>query len=235
MMVSRAKVLANPKKIAAMKAKKEVEKFLAEMGVSTKGNPQLVITIGGDGTVLYHKKYYGIPFFAIGSRTSFLCQADFSDWKGKLSRAIRSLKCEKRLMLCCKVGKKRMPLALNEIGVRSPSPRVLSIYVQIGKKHCAFRADGMLFCTPTGSGAYCYSCYGKKMAKQSESYQLVAISPFMRAFKPTIVPKSTKCRLRLGKGNSAILFIDGQFSFRFRQGGMLEVEACRKPFLFAKA
>lgn len=234
MRVLRAAIFANGKKPIARKVKLEVLSFLKERGVLISGKPQLAITIGGDGTVLYNKLHYGVPFFSIGSSTSFVCQSDFSNWRGKLARVLASLKAERRLLLECHVGKKQMPLCLNEIGIRNPRPRVLSIHLAIGERHYAFRADGVMFCTPTGSPAYCYSCGGKEMKKGERRYQVVAVSPFRRLFSPTMVPNGKECTLRITGGERAQFFIDGQEFGYFTSSDTLRVKASRKDFLFAK-
>lgn len=236
MRVSSAFVIANGKKPLARKIKREVEKFLSENAVRlSSSSPQLVITVGGDGTVLYRKGHYGTPYFAIGSRTSFTCQAKFSDWRNKLSHALRNLRTEPRLLLSSSLNGKSLPLALNEVGIRNPEPRVLSIHLSSGKKHFAFRADGILLSTPTGSPAYCYSCGGKQMKKSDSRFQAVAIAPFRRQFKPTIFPAPSSCTLRISGKERAQIFIDGQKFGYFTEKDTLRISASKKKFLFAKA
>ena len=236
MEVKRAIVLANRRKPQTAAVRRDVERFLLARGVSLSAKkPQLVITIGGDGTVLYHKRHYGVPFFAIGSQTSFICQAAFSNWKHKLARALSSLTSEPRLMLSCSINGRKLPPALNDIGVRNPEPRVLSLHLAVGKKHYAFRADGILFCTPTGSMAYCYSCGGRQMERRATRYQAVAISPFRRIFRPLILAKSARCTLRLSGPERAQFFIDGHCFRPFTSKDTLRVWASKRAFLFARA
>ena len=236
MKIASATVAANRKKPQTAALKREVEMFLRMRGVSlTSKKPQLAITIGGDGTVLYHKRHYGAPYFAIGSNTSFICQATFADWRKKLSRVLAGLRTGKRLMLECSIDGHRMPLSLNEIGIRNPEPRVLSLHLAVGKKHYAFRADGLLFCTPTGSPAYCYSCGGRQMKKEGTDYQAVAISPFRRTFAPLVLPRGARCTLRLSGPERAQFFIDGHCFRPFTSKNTLRVWASKKAFLFAKA
>lgn len=234
MKIARAAVFANRKKPQAAALKREVEGFLRERGVALSGKPELVVTIGGDGTVLYHKRHYGTPYFGIGSNTSFICQSTFADWRGKLSRTIRSLRAERRLMLSCSIDGKAMPFSLNEIGIRNPEPRVLSLHMAVGKRHYAFRADGLLFCTPTGSPAYCYSCGGKQMRAGEARYQAVAISPFRRTFAPLALPRGARCTLRLSGEERAQFFIDGHLFRAFTSKNTLRVWASPRPFLFAR-
>ncbi len=234
-MVKNAVVLANKKKPIATKVKRQAEAFLRSQGIAISGKkPQLIVTVGGDGTVLFSKRYYGIPFFAIGSGTSFICQADFSNWQPRLQRALRSWKLDRRLTLDCYLNGKKLPPALNEIGVRNPEPRVLSMHLRIGRKHFAFRADGLLFSTPTGSPAYCYSCGGKQMKKESRDYQAVAISPFRRLFSPKIIRKNEACTLRISGSERAQLFIDGQMTLAFTEKDTLRVKGGKRAFYFLK-
>jgi NAD+ kinase len=235
MKITRVSIFANERKGIAKKVRQEVVSFLQSRGVKTGGDaPQLIITIGGDGTVLYNKRHYGIPFFSIGSNTSFICQADFSDWRGKLARVLSRLKTGKRLLLECRIDGKKMPVALNEIGIRNPRPRVLSMHLAAGKIHHAFRADGILFCTPTGSPAYCYSCGGSEMKIGEWKYQVVSISPFRRLFEPTILRAGTECTLRISGNDKAQFFVDGQEFGYFTSKNTLKVRVAKKPFLFAK-
>lgn len=234
--ITRALVVANEKKPAARRIKKEAQLFLSSRGIDPRSaSPQLIVTVGGDGTVLFSKKHYGKPFFSIGSKTSFICQADFSDWRKKLSRALSFPKLERRLLLEATLDGKKLPLSLNEIGIRNPEPRILSMHLQAGKRHFAFRADGVFFSTPTGSPAYCYSCGGKEMKKGEWRYQIVAIAPFRRLFRPTMASASLSCTLRISAPDTAHLFIDGQPAGAFSEKQTLKVRGSKKPFLFVKA
>ncbi len=233
--VSRAHVIANEKKPIAVAIKKDVLGFLAGRGVKiSSSSPQLIITVGGDGTVLFSKKHYGVPFFAIGSSTSFICQATFANWKSKLPRALQNLKFERRLLLESTLNGKPLPLSLNEIGIRNPEPRVLSIHAKLGKRHFAFRADGFLLSTPTGSPAYCYSCGGKQMKKREWKYQAVAIAPFRRLFSPLILQSSARASVGFSGHETAEIFVDGQAVGKLTEKGTLRVRASSKSFYFAK-
>ncbi len=232
----KALVVANRKKPIALRIKSEVEDFLREFGakISSK-RPALVVTVGGDGTVLFSKKHYGIPFFAIGSKTSFICQATFADWKPKLRLALLGMLTKQRLLLGASLDGKRLPLALNEVGIRNPEPRVMSLHLLVGKREFAFRADGILFSTATGSPAYCYSCGGSEMKASSTNYQVVAISPFRRSFKPLPLPSTAVCTLRLSGPERAQIFVDGQVVGHFSEKQSIRVFASRKRFLFLDA
>ena len=233
--ISRALVIANRNKPIALQVQRQARQFLLSRGVSPSSRPQLIVTVGGDGTVLFSKKHYGLPFFAIGSRTSFLCQATFSNWRKKLSKFLLKPKAERRLLLECSLNGRKLPLALNEIGIRNPEPRLFSLHLSAMGKQFAFRADGILFSTPTGSPAYCYSCGGGEMRMGERRYQAVAISPFRRTFKPLMLPAAKPSTLRISGPERAQLFIDGQVVGSFSEKDKLSVKGSRQPFWFAKA
>lgn len=234
--IRRTAVIANRQKPIALQTRAKVVEFLKERGIKVSPfEPQLVITVGGDGTVLFSKKYYGIPFFSIGSKTSFICQADFSNWKSRLSEALACGKKDRRLLLEARLNGKPLPLVLNEVGIRNPQPRLLSIYIGCKGRHFAFRADGAFFSTPTGSPAYAYSCGGKQMPKNSLGFQAVAISPFRRLFKPQIIRGNAACTLRISGKERAQLFLDGQKAGTFTQKDALVVKPAKKRFYFLSA
>jgi NAD+ kinase len=233
--VSRAFIIANEKKPVARQIKKEVRRFLLSNGIRiSSSSPQLIITVGGDGTVLFSKKYYGTPFFAIGSATSFICQAKFSDYKGKLGCVLQNLRLEKRLLLDSEINGEKLPPALNEIGIRNPEPRILSIHFSAGKNEAAFRADGIFLSTPTGSPAYCYSCGGKEMKKSGWKIQAVAISPFRRLFPPLTLSAATACTIRISGHEKPDVFLDGQVVGKLTEKDTLRIKASKKNFYFAK-
>ncbi|MBM3229845.1 hypothetical protein FJZ26_05415, partial [Candidatus Parvarchaeota archaeon] len=216
MIIKSATVLANPKKKWAGLVKSQVESFLASRGIQVVqknqdngkvGNAQLAITVGGDGTILHNKAHYGKIIFGIGSKTSWICQARNTNWKSRLARflslcsknktaASNSDKLtSKRLVLQGRLNSKNLPIALNDIAVKTASHRIVDFSLRYGVKNgtrrARFFADGFIFSTPTGSGAYAYSAGGRELAFDARAYQLVAIAPYRRAFLPVVVRQSS--------------------------------------------
>lgn len=205
-----AYVVSNPKKQAAAKVKDEVERFLQEKGVKISERGRLLITIGGDGTLLHNNRYFDKDIFAIGSSSSYLCQAKLENWEEMLSKVLGGYKVQNRLMLASELNGKRLPDALNEVCVRNKEHRILVLGLQIGEKNYGFRADGVLFATPTGSPAYCYSCGGAELPVDANAYEAVAIAPFRREFSPTVVHANVQCRLVVESECDADVVVDGQ-------------------------
>jgi len=210
MRIRSAFVIPNPEKRIAVELKKEVESFLEKKGVELRRGGDVLITIGGDGTMLYNKDRYTQPIFGIGSGRSFICQSNFKNWREMLSALLRSSRIEWRSMLRCSISGRVYENALNEICIRSRDHRVIDVSLSLHGKGKKFRADGVLFSTPTGSSAYAYSAGAQQLKPRARKYEIVPIAPYRREFKPVMVPDSTRCEMSVTAGN-ADLVIDGQF------------------------
>ncbi|MFH1095277.1 MAG: hypothetical protein V1728_03605 [Candidatus Micrarchaeota archaeon] len=246
-----AAILHNPKKPSARALVRKIEAFLEARGVGVRrpGRAQIIITISGDGTILYNKNRYAKPFFAIGSKTSKLCQTSIGRWRKDLGALARNgFSIERRLMLSAEVDGERLPDALNEVVVRNRQHRLMHIQIQAARKTYRFRADGVIFSTATGSGAYAYSCGGKKMPPRSERYQIVAIAPHLREFGPTVLDGDARCVMRedagyherMGKDAQGIpskpdVVVDGQFQRPLRKGHVLRIWRSGREMEFVKA
>jgi len=227
-------VAANPKKKDALELRKKVVAFLRARGIKITPRGGTVIAVGGDGTILYNKRYYGKPFFGIGSASSYICHATEHDWKEKLAHVVKGYKAEKRLMLASSLDGKRLPDALNEVCVRNKEHRILYLFLTVDGKKYKFRADGVLFSTPTGSTAYCYSCGGDEIEKTARAYEVVGIAPFRRTFKPHIVNENARCHLVVESECDADVVIDGQYVFPIKRKSRIVVWKSEKDFLFVK-
>jgi NAD+ kinase len=232
--VKSAVVVANPSKKNAIETRKQVLEFLGEKGVRISGrSADLFIAIGGDGTVLFNKGHFDKPIFAIGSESSFICQAQHHDWKEKLGKILGGFQTEERAMLSSELDGKKLPDALNEVCVRNKEHRILAMHLKVDKKDYAFRADGVLFSTATGSTAYSYSCGGEEMGQTDTRCQIVAIAPYRRSFEPMIVPQGAISTLIVESECDADVVIDGQHVFPLERSAVVKVYASGKKAKFA--
>jgi len=231
MRIRSALVIANPLKKQALALKPQVERYLASRGIAIERDADFIITISGDGTILYTKQFYKKPFFGIGHKESFISQADERNWKRMLGRIIaRGSSVERRLMLSGVLNGERFEDALNEICVRSRKHIVLSMELSVAGKRFSFSGDGIIFATPTGSTAYAYSCGGSEMPRDSRSYQIVPIAPYRRKFKPMITKQPAT--LRVACECPADLIVDGQFVHPLRRRSTLRIRIAKREMEF---
>jgi len=230
-------LIYNPTKPHAKALAGEVRRFLTTHGarvVREEKSADALITVSGDGTLLYHKSRYNLPIFAIGNENSAICQAKADNWKRMLSRILqRGFTTERRGMLSCEAGGKVVEDALNEVVIRSRDHRVIDILLGVNGKKFKFLADGVLFSTPTGSTAYCYSCGGRKLPVHARKYEAVAIAPYRRAFRPMVLKDSAICAAST-QSRAADLVFDGQFIHRMSPGSRIRVFKSRRAIHLIK-
>lgn len=221
MRIRRAIIAPNPRKNWAHVIARQLHEFLRQRGIkvtSSKKNADFMITIGGDGTVLREKRHTSLPIFAIGSASSYFCQARNSNWRRVLARALARPKLQKRMMLSSWLNGVRMEDALNEVFMRNWDHRVLDLDLRANGYRGKFLADGVIFSTPTGSSAYAYSAGGRQLPPIAKQYEIVGLAPYRRAFKPMVVKDSTVSTLIVRTKRPAFAVIDGQFSHKLKAG-----------------
>jgi len=128
----------------------------------------LVITIGGDGTLLKSARYYApkdTPLLGVNmGRLGFLAQANPDEINSLVEKIITGqYKIQSRMMLSAFNNKIN---ALNDIVIKGDSfSRTAKLYLSINNKVvCEYLADGIIVATPTGSTAYTLSAGGPVIA-----------------------------------------------------------------------
>jgi NAD+ kinase len=207
-----------------LKVKGEVftEKNLAkEKGV--KGNTleeinneaDIVITIGGDGTILRALEKVEKPIFAINSGgMGFLTEIESKYAMSGLEKLIAgNYNVEERAKLKVMVDEKRLPDAANEVTIQTP--RIAKImYLKIfvdGELIETFGADGVIVATPTGSTSYALSAGGPILDPAVDAMVIAPLAPFKLSARPWVVPLKKKVGIKLlAKSKESKIVIDGE-------------------------
>ena len=219
--IQKAAIAPNPRKDWAHRLARELHGFLRKRGISvtsSRAHADILITIGGDGTILHEKQHCKVPIFGIGSESSFVCQARQHDWKQKLSRALSSPRLDERMQLASTLNGHRLEDALNEVFIRNSDYRVLEFDLLADGRRFNFTADGVIFSTPTGSTAYAYSAGGAELRPNARKYAVVGLAPYRRGFRPLVLGEKEKCTLIVHTRRPAIAVIDGQFCHELKAG-----------------
>jgi NAD+ kinase len=87
---------------------------------------------------------------------------------------------------------------------------------------CAYKADGLIISTPTGSTAYSLSAGGPIIFPSVPAICLTPICPHMLTNRPVIVPETSLIRVTSrAPDDGAFLTIDGQVGAPIRGGDSL--------------
>ena len=177
-----------------------------------------VVTIGGDGTILYtlsRLKDRETPLFCINRGfVGFLTESDTDSAISSLERVLEG-ECiiETNVNLSSGVGDRVFEDALNDVYVVSRIPgRLLTFQVFLDGVQVDYgRADGAMLATPVGSSAYALAAGGSILAPNVNGLIFVPVCPPRFELKSIVIPDKSTLELELVKpGAPGLAIIDGQ-------------------------
>lgn len=187
-----------------------------------KLGPDVVITLGGDGTILNATtivKDLDIPLLGINlGRMGFLASTE----KSFIKEAIKLLKSGKyytrqRSMLALESKPKVFkgaPFALNDFTLhKRDTSSMVTIHTYInGKFLNSYWADGLIIATPTGSTGYSLSCGGPIIAPTSNNFVITPVAPHNLNVRPVVIPDSEVISLKIeGRSENFLCTLDSRY------------------------
>jgi NAD+ kinase len=189
----------------------------------------LMIVLGGDGTLLSAARAIGrreIPMFPVNlGGLGFLTAITVDELFPELERALRGEhRVAKRKLLNSEVVRDGNVVAtydaLNDaVLTKSDIARMIDLDVYVDDQFvCAYKADGLIISTPTGSTAYSLSAGGPIIFPSVPAICLTPICPHMLTNRPVLVPETSRIRvISRGPDESVYLTIDGQVGTPIRE------------------
>ena len=169
--------------------------------------PDLLISIGGDGTMLDTVTAIGdseIPIVGFNTgRLGFLANNAKEEAKQIVEMLLKGdYELEQRSLLSLETDDKlfgKNNFALNELTVhKKDSASMMTIHTYINDEYLnSYWADGLILSTPTGSTAYSLSCGGPILIPQSKSFVINPIAPHNLSARPIIVSDDVEIKLRI--------------------------------------
>jgi len=190
----------------------------------------LIVVLGGDGTLLSAARAIGrreIPLFPVNvGGLGFLTAIGVSEIFPELERAFRGEhRIERRKFLNTQVLREGRVVAnyeaLNDaVLAKSSLARIIDLDTFVDDQFvCAYKADGLIVATPTGSTAYSLSAGGPIIYPSVPAICLTPICPHMLTMRPVLVPETSVIKaLSRGPDESVYLTIDGQVGNPIREG-----------------
>ncbi len=146
----------------------------------------IAITVGGDGTIIHAAKYsarQNTPLIGVNvGRLGFAAEVEPDETESLLRILKGDYQTESRILLDVEViknGKSRHYLAVNDaIIARGQLSKIVDLKLSLdGEEIANYRADGLLFATPTGSTAYSLSAGGPIVAPQMDCLMMTPVCP----------------------------------------------------------
>jgi len=175
----------------------------------------IVITIGGDGTILRALEKVEKPIFAINSGgMGFLTEIESKYAMSGLEKLLDGkYNVEERAKLKVMVDEKRLPDAANEVTVQTPRiAKIMYLKIFVDDELIeTFGADGVIVATPTGSTSYALSAGGPILDPTVDAMVIAPLAPFKLSARPWVVPLKKKVGIKLlAKSKESKIVIDGE-------------------------
>ncbi|HZK44522.1 MAG TPA: NAD(+)/NADH kinase [Syntrophomonadaceae bacterium] len=202
---------------------------------------QLVVVLGGDGTILRAARHYGhqgVPILGVNMGTvGFLSNVEVDEFYQNIDRIIQGdYILENRMMLEIAVYKDDLIVdkgyCLNELVVKSKTHQMISFNIDIDDALSYYKGDGVLVSTPTGSTAYSLSCGGPIADPDLEAFIITPIASHINTKKSLIVSPKKNIVISSFSANGAVMSVDGQVNLDVGTDYKLVVKAAdHKLFL----
>lgn len=182
----------------------------------------LIITIGGDGTILrtclsIPKPEPPILAINMGVR-GFLTEVTPKEGLEAVDKCLEGeFLLERCMKLASFIGETRLPDALNEIFITSQAPAKL-LYTKIWKDDTAVaecRSDGLVAASQVGSTGYSLSAGGPILDPEVVAFVLTPICP-LTVFHPIVFSTKTRIGIELLKPKRALVVVDGHYQTRMQ-------------------
>lgn len=203
-------------------------------------NADLVISLGGDGTILETLEYVrksGIPVLGVNTgRLGFLASVNKDDLTKALELIVKEkYTLDKRELIeidGCKHCFNSVNYALNEFTVhKKDSGAMINIDTYVdGVFLNSYFADGLIVSTPTGSTAYSLSCGGAIITPDSENFIITPIAPHNLNVRPIVISNNKKISFKVsGRTEMINISLDSRSAQIVSNS---EITICKADFRF---
>ncbi len=206
----------------------------AEAVLARVPGSDLMITLGGDGTLLRAARLgasFRVPMLGVKmGRLGFLAEVPPDNWQEPLQRMLDGTGwIEERLMMHAVVQR---PLlggelqtvceheALNDVVLsRGDLARVVRISAQLdGGYLTEYTCDGLIVCTATGSTGYALAVGGPILPPTLRNILVIPIAPHLSMDRAVVLPEGVEVRMQAVADHRPILTVDGQVVVEIEEG-----------------
>lgn len=254
-MGSRAAIVVNPRRPGVAEILPRLTEHLTEKGWRALADPSirerfaldadrldwsapeadLVITLGGDGTLLRAARALAgreIPIFGVNmGGLGFLTSSPETEVWERLDAVLAGgAPLERRMTLVAEIVRGGVPVArhhaLNEAVLhKGGSLRVIELRLSIDNDEIgSYLADGLILSTPTGATGYNLSAAGPLVVPHLDLLVATPICAHTLAIRPIVLPADGPVEaLLVSGGQGAFLVLDGQVEERLDVGDRVRV------------
>ena len=199
----------------------------------------VMVCIGGDGTILHALQHNSAPVFGINmGELGFLTEIEPLELTDGLRRVLSGdFFIEHRLKIASALNQKRLPDATNEVAIKTRRlAKILQFEIGWGERELLrLRGDGVILATPTGSTSYAMSAGGPIVDPRVECLVVVPLAPFSLSARPMVLPTESVLQMRvMQREKEAMIVVDGQVEVLMKEGDTLTLYASEERARFVR-
>lgn len=216
------------------------------------GECDLLVTLGGDGTILRVARAALLPSTE-GPRTTpplltidfgtlgFLTELQPAAARAGLQRVMDGeFWIETRYLLEARLLREGEVVAtqeaLNEVVLaRGDGPHAIRLTLFVdGAETARYTADGMIIATPTGSTAYALGAGGPIMGPDVAGLLAIPVAPHLALARGFVLSASSQIILTASTQKTTVITLDGQITIPFQEGDALHVAQSQAAARFVR-
>ncbi len=207
---------------------------------------ELVVVLGGDGTVLRgaeRARGACVPLLGVNlGHVGFLAELEREDLQEVVQAVVRrDYRVEQRMTVDARIldgaDEVAHTWALNEVSIeKGPADRMLELTVEVdGRPLSRWLCDGIVCATPTGSTAYSFSAGGPIVWPEVEALLLVPLSAHALFARPLVTAPVSRIVIEsVAPVKQGVLWADGRRAFDLPHNARIEVRRHAEPVSFAR-
>lgn len=198
----------------AARLEQELSREGAELLSDPEARPDMVLAVGGDGTMLAAVKRsvaWDVPVLGFNLGTlGFLAAAEPGQLEPVVQRLIaRDYDIEERTTVRASIGD-TTAVGVNDVVVEKiDSTRLVSLDVEIDGIHfVTYRADGLIIATPTGSTAYSFSAGGPLVDPAVDALVVTPVASHSLFDRALVIPGDSKMTITVSRDRHVKVNVD---------------------------
>ena len=202
-------------------------------------NYELILALGGDGTVMHGCKYaliYDVPIIGVNTgKLGFLTQIDINEISQLNNFFDGKYEIDERTVfeVTLSSGKEKY-YAINDVVIsRKESVKLINIDLYCNlQKVLSYRADGLIISTPTGSTAYSLAAGGPIVDVSLNGLIITPISSHSLAARPIIFDGDKEIKIVAKSENKQLISIDGNVINEIKKDEEVKIKVSNKKYKF---